>query len=378
MRSVSKEKLFNKRQGKTRKPLNQRSIILFHSAIKSEKTRKLYDYHLTKFKKHFIIKNEDSLISIGEKKIQRMIEDYLLYMRDQEYSYSECNNQLNALRKFFSMNDIICNWDKLRMMLPEKIKSRGDKPYSTEELRILLRKVSNKPLWTAVIHFMSASGCRAGFVEELKIKHLTDMENNCKAVKVYADHVTEYTTFIHAEAVQALQDYFEHRKAKGEKLTDESWVFCGLKDHTKFLDANTVTRYLCNYLKDLPIERGERINHKYQISSTHGIRKRWNTIVKSNPEVNPNHAEKMFAHSTSIPLDSRYHKPTVDILFDEYKKVIPELMISEEWKLKNQIKEKDNEIDELKKKEIEIQRLNKDMLSIQNTMIELEKRLSKS
>ena len=165
---------------------------------------------------------------------------------------------------------------------------------------------------------------------------------------------------------------------KGEKLTDESWVFCGLKDHTKILEANTVTRYLCQYLRTLPIERGELVHNKYEISSTHGIRKRWNTIVKSNPDVNPNHAEKMFAHSTSIPLDSRYHKPAIEILFEEYQKVIPELMISEEWKLKNQIKQKDNEIDELKKKEIEIQRLNKDMQSIQNTMIELEKRLTKS
>ena len=43
---------------------------------------------------------------------------------------------------------------------------------------------------------------------------------------------------------------------------------------------------------------------------------------------------------------------------------------------KNQIKQKDNEIDELKKKEIEIERLNKDMLSINNTVLELEKRFS--
>jgi len=378
VRSISKEKLFVKRHGKTRKLLNQRSVILFHSAIKSEKTKKLYDYHLAKFRKYFIIKNEDSLISIGEKKIQRMIEDYLLYMRDREYSYSECNNVINSLRKFFAMNDLICNWDKLRMMLPEKIKSRGDKPYTTEELRILLRKVSNKPLWTAVIHFMASSGCRAGFVEELKIKHLTDMGQGCKAVKIYADHVTEYTTFIHAEAVKSLEDYFADRRIKGEKLTDESWVFCGLKDHTKFLEANTVTRYLCQYLRTLPIERGELINNKYEISSTHGIRKRWNTIVKSNSSVNPNHAEKMFAHSTSIPLDSRYHKPTIEILFEEYQKVIPELMISEEWKLKNQIKQKDNEIDELKKKDIVIEGLSKDMLSIHNTVLELEKRLTKS
>ena len=152
MRSLSRKKQFVKRDGKTRKPLNQRSMILFHSAIKSEKTRKLYDYHLTKFRKHFIIKNEDALISIEVKKIQVMIEDYLLYLRSKNIGHGYCSTTLNALKKFFSMNDITLNWDKLKMMKPEKT-VRKDRAYTTEELRILLSHVSNKPKWKAFIHF---------------------------------------------------------------------------------------------------------------------------------------------------------------------------------------------------------------------------------
>ena len=52
-------------------------------------------------------------------------------------------------------------------------------------------------------------------------------------------------------------------------------------------------------------------------------------------------------------------------------------MISEEWKLKDQLKEKDEEISELKKKELEIQRLNQIVLNVQNSMVELEKKLIK-
>ena len=89
------------------KLLNLRSLLLFHSAIKSEKTRKLYVYHLQKFRDHFIIKNEDSLISIEPKKIQVMIEDYLLYLRSQNIGHAYCCTVLNSLKKFFSMNDII-------------------------------------------------------------------------------------------------------------------------------------------------------------------------------------------------------------------------------------------------------------------------------
>ena len=375
MRTVSNKKLLVNSKKKKIDPLYQRSVILFHSAIKTEKTRKLYVYHIQKFKKHFIIKNEDALISIGEKKIQVMLEDYLLYLRSQNIGNSYCSTVLNALKKFFAMNDITLNWDKLKMMKPEKT-VRKDRAYTTEELRILLSHVSNKPLWKAFLHFMASSGVRSGFAEELKMKHLKDMPNGCKAVIVYADHIKEYTTFIHAEAVQALEEYFEFRRKNGEIITPDSWVFCR-KDHTKFLPANTITHYLSFYLRNLPLRRTMK-NKRYDVACTHGIRKRWDTVVKSNSNVNLSIAEKLFGHSSSIPLDNRYFKPTLEVIFDEYKKVIPDLMISEEWKLKDQIKEKDLEIDELKKKDLEIDRLNKQMLSIQNTMLELEKRLTKS
>ena len=373
MRSVSNKKLLVNSKKTNANPLNQRSIILFHSAITSEKTRKIYDYHLKKFTDHFIIKNEDALISIEDKKIQVMIEDYLIYLRSKNIGHDFCCTTLNSLRKFFAMNDIILNWDKLKMMKPEKLKPRGDRAYTTEELRILLSHVSHKPLWKAFLHFMASSGCRVGFCEELKMKHLKDMPDNCKAVTVYADHIKEYTTFIHAEAVQALEEYFEFRKAKGEILTPDSWVFCG-KNHTKFLPVNTIIHNFSKYLQNLPIKR-TMLNKRYEVSCTHGIRKRWDTIVKSNSSVNLSIAEKLFGHSSTIPLDHRYFKPTLEVIFDEYKKIIPDLMISEEWKLKDQLKEKDEEISELKEKELEIERLKETILNVKFSMVELEKKL---
>ena len=57
------------------------------------------------------------------------------------------------------------------------------------------------------------------------IRDLEDYKNGCKSVKVYADSYEEYHTFIHAEAVKALDEYLESRKRKGEKITSDSWVF---------------------------------------------------------------------------------------------------------------------------------------------------------
>jgi len=47
------------------------------------------------------------------------------------------------------------------------------------------------------------------------------------------------------------------------------------------------------------------------------------------------HAEKMFSHSTpSIPLDETYTDFSVEKLFEEYKKAIPELTIDDSERLR--------------------------------------------
>ena len=92
----------------------QRSLILFHSAIKSKQTLECYDLALNKFTEYFIIKDHDSLLSINPSKIQEMIEDYLIYRKNHGLSRSTIRNNLASLQLFFSMNDITCNWTKLK------------------------------------------------------------------------------------------------------------------------------------------------------------------------------------------------------------------------------------------------------------------------
>ena len=93
-------------------PMNQRSLIIFHSAIKSEQTKKNYDKLLRYFQKYYIIKDFDSLISIDSKKLQTMIEDYVMYLRNENKSHAMINGTLCSLNLFFSMNDVTMNWKK--------------------------------------------------------------------------------------------------------------------------------------------------------------------------------------------------------------------------------------------------------------------------
>jgi hypothetical protein len=76
-------------------------------------------------------------------------------------------------------------------------------------------------------------------------------------------------------------------------------------------------------------------------------------------------------HSTTIPLDNVYFKPAIEQLFDEYQKVIPELMIEDKFRLLKQIEKKDEKINELNQKDNEIDMLKHTILEIQNNLLEM-------
>jgi len=352
----------------------QKSIIMFHSAIKSDKTKKLYMQTLVKFREYFIIKDYDSLVSIGSKKLQEMVEDYVLYLRSEDLGYGSIHNAICSLKLFCSMNDIVCNWTKINKMKPEKKKLRGDKPYTTEDLRIILKYVSKSPLWISLIHFISSSGVRDGFSEELRIKDLGDMPNGCKSVKVYADSKDEYYTFITQEAVTALDEYFEYRKRKGEKLSPDSWVFTSALNPEKPMDTNLISSWFTKIVNKTSVNRGECINHRYDIQVVYGMRKRFDTILKSNSKININIAEKIMSHSVTIPLDNHYFKPTLEVMFDEYQKAIPDLMIDETSKLKLELEKKNQVLSSLESKDRRIEQLEDVVSSLGITLNELKSR----
>ena len=159
-RSVLFAKPLVKSSGIRVKPM-QRSLTMLSSACKSPKTYENYLHHINKFREYFIIKNFDALISIGTKKLQTMIEDYTLYCRNQDYSASSMSSKISALDLFFSMSDITLNWKKIKKMLPERKKTLGEKPYTTEQINQILKNTTNLK-FRAIVQFMASSGVRVG------------------------------------------------------------------------------------------------------------------------------------------------------------------------------------------------------------------------
>ena len=370
---VLSERPLVKTQNSQQNTMQQRSLILFHSAIKSDRTKHQYDYHLKQFKEYFMIKSYDDLAQMPDKKIQIMIEDFMLHTKDSGYGYDTMNGILCSLKLFLSMNDVLVNWVKLKKMLPEKRKATGQVPYTTKQVQVLL-KYSKNPKFRALIHIMCASGVRVGVFQELKLKHIQNMSNGCKSVLAYADTIHEYHTFIHQEAVEALDEYLDWRKRKGEIITPDSWLIPTYSDSNKPSSTETITTTMSRYVKN-SLGREQAVNGRFQIMTCHGFRKRFGTICKNNNSVNISNAEKLMGHSTTVPLDNHYHKPLLETLFDEYQKHIPQLIIDDKYRLQEQLKKKDEKINELNQKDNEIDLLKQTILEIKLNMFDLQNKI---
>jgi len=122
------------------------------------------------------------------------------------------------------------------------------------------------------------------------------------------------------------------------------------------------------------VNRGECVNHRFDIQIVYGMRKRFNTILKSNSKINMSIAEKIFGHSSSIPLDNHYFKPTLEVMFEEYQKAIPDLMIDETSKLKLELEKKNQILSSVEVKDRRIEQLENSLSSLEVTLNELKSR----
>jgi len=335
----------------------QRSLLLFENSLKTEKTRERYLYYLKKFKDFYKLKDYDSMLTIEQKQLQIMVEDYVMMLK-KRISPNTVNTYMAGIQAFFETNDIELRWKKIRRLYPAKVKKTGGKMWTTEEIDLML-KSTRDIRQKALIHFLAASGVRRGAIPELKLKHLSKIED-CYSISVYEGSLEEYTTFIHSEAAFWLDKYLEKRKNDGEYLDKNSPLFrksyqLGIQ---KALPVNDelILRSIWYVIKKSGLRAGqEKRSGRYETQTDHGFRNRWTTIVENIDGVKIILAEKMIGHSVkSVPMAEIYNLPTTEILFKEYKKAIPELIID------NSVR-KQAELDQLKQKQVNQEQLKDDI-----------------
>lgn len=99
----------------------------FVNSIKSDVTRRIYEYNLRLFMEFCGIDKFEDLI--GQ---QNKIITYLMSLREKKLSFNSISTRLNAIYHFYDMNDVSLNKKKIKMFKGEYTKRVLDRAYTHE------------------------------------------------------------------------------------------------------------------------------------------------------------------------------------------------------------------------------------------------------
>ena len=126
-----------------------------------------------------------SLIDNGrmlESELMRYISFQENRIAKKEISSGTLRNYIKAIKLFFTMNDILVNWDKIKMGMPTVNQTSDDRIPELSEINALLdyNDIRIKP----IVLTMLSSGIRVGAWDWLQWKHIIPIErdddNSCR------------------------------------------------------------------------------------------------------------------------------------------------------------------------------------------------------
>ncbi|KFM19418.1 integrase family protein [Marine Group I thaumarchaeote SCGC AAA799-P11] len=338
--------------------VKSKAYFKFKQAIKKPTTLRAYKLALDRFMILSNMKSYDKVTELKSDKIQDLLESYIISLN--KMSFQTANQRLAGVELFFDMNMVLYHKKILRKLLPGNDKEQGGKlAYTTEEIKEML-SLTTKLRSKAIIHFFASTGCRPSAIADpiFRLKHVEEMNHKCKSILVYSGSKEKYYAFLTPEASKALDSYLNQRKLNGEKLDEESPVFANISDFptTKqaHLSVNSTNQIIRDILKKSSIER-KRNGQRHDKAELYGFRKRFNTILKLENEINSNIAEKLMAHKRG--LDGTYLQPTKEECFGEFIKAIPQLTIDSTQKQQIQIKDLEEKLETTENLKARIQSL---------------------
>jgi hypothetical protein len=260
--------------------------------------------------------------------------------------------------------------------LPAPRKTRNTRGYTKTEIAKLLKFCG--PRETALVLGLTSTAMRIEAFAELRMKHLQKIEEyGIYKITVYELDPHEYTCFTTPEAAQAFDDYIAYRRRHGEKLSREETPEAPLIREEFDTEANDENNLKIRYpqkmrpqalgdiirfrlqkagiVDRMPMQERQRPGQKRNlIPRSHGFR-RFAITAMINAEINSDIRNMLTDHS--IKLDKNYYHPTEEKILQEYLKVVDDLTINEEKKLR-----RENEI--LRKENDQVQELQRQMTGL--------------
>ena len=357
---------------------HQINFITFEESNFSKATIRTYRHRINKFYENSPIKSDSELLDCKTDDLQNILLSYVRFLLSR---VKTGQMHPNTFPKMFRGIKWLLNangreneikWKSLEVLFPKEVKRSGYKAWTTEQLHLILehtREIRSK----ALIHFNASTGCRIGVHDHpLLIKHLIPMhwnQNKCYAVLLYAERYEtveekdlrdsqddvqsgdSYWAFLTPEATLYLDRYFDDRKKHGDQLHPDSPIFRLHFSHETAHEPRQLSDSGSAMIMRQSIEASNvnriKIGNRYDIQTNHGLRKRFNTILKLEENLNSNIAEKILGHKNG--LDGVYLAPTRQQCFDEFVKGITSLTVSDSLRTSLKLSQSESKNAELQK-----------------------------
>lgn len=189
-------------------------LKMYNSAFKSKASARAYTYVLNKYAGENKIEL-DSLLNLNQKEAEDKLIQFIITNKDKGMNWGALHNYVAAVVKFYSINDVELNVNRIKRFMPEPTTLKKDRAYETSEIQSVLNLCTER--MRALILLLCSSGCRLGAIAEAKISDLEDRGDIYK-ITFYPNTKQEYFSYCSAEARAALDTYFSIRRRHGETI----------------------------------------------------------------------------------------------------------------------------------------------------------------
>jgi integrase len=166
------------------------------------------------------------LVKLSYEEAYKLMREFVLWrVREKGVSAKRVRTQWFALVSFFRFHNIKGDYSFPSKSIPLTIKFLDKIPTREEFAKILAAPKASLSTRIA-IHFMAFAGLRPEDLVKLTYASIkTDFEKGVTPCAVYVPQSKSgnmYVTFIPAETCELLKQYFEERRGRGEKITENS------------------------------------------------------------------------------------------------------------------------------------------------------------
>jgi integrase len=328
---------------------------MYNASFKSKETARAYNTHLNKYASP---NNLSQLLGMTQREAEDKLIHFIITNKETK-SWAALHNYVAAVAKFYLINDVPLNLNRVKRFMPEHTKLRKDRGYRDDEILKVLELANERT--RALVLLLASSGMRIGAIPLLRVGHLEDKGDIYK-ITVYENTNSEYFTFCTPECKRAIQSYFEIRKRHGEIINDKSPVIREQYDKRSEFSARhpkPTTKAATTHLLGEVLEcAGLRATpQEHEVKLAHGFRKFFNTQLVST-RINPLVKELLMGH-LHVGLEDSYYRPQEEDIQIEYEKGIDALTIDPANRLRKKVEKLEVEKTQIEALALELEKVKK-------------------